>query len=210
MKLPKLTAALSAALLGVLSGCSSSPPLHYHSLSGPATGTGSGNAEMLVEIVPLMIPERVNRDDIVIQGQNGGITILHDERWAAPLSDEVRQVIDDTLWQTVHAADVYQTPVAQNSQNLPLYRLAVRIEKFDTGLADSATVEASWTIRRLPMGQSTVCRSRFSTLFHERNVEGAVAALTESTALIAQNISTSLQRLQHGLAAPCAQNGADQ
>ena len=215
MTITRPTSFAAAAVLGLcalaLSGCGASPPLRYHALSeGPGVSESSvnGGAAMLVEMLPVAIPERLNRDEIVLNGPGGRLDVLDGERWAAPLADEIRQSVDDALWRRLRAADVYLAPVAPANSALPQYRLALRIERLDAQPGQGAVVEASWTARRLPQGAATVCRASFATPFAVggtgNGADQAVAALTEATARMARSVASSLDRLNHGNIDPCA------
>ncbi len=199
---------MGVAALALL-GCSTSPPLRYHALSTKASVSQEasvGSAALLVEILPISIPERLRREEIVLSTANGNLTVLDTDRWAAPLQDEVRQILDDALWRTLKASDVYQSPVAKTSSGLPQYRLALRMEKFDAIANDHAIIESSWTVRQLPQGPIAVCRARFIIPLTGITVEAAVGALAEGSAKMAQTVSVSLDRLQRGETAPCAQD----
>jgi hypothetical protein len=205
------TLVMGVAALTLL-GCSSSPPLRYHALSTkiPASQEASvGSAALLVEILPISIPERLRREEIVFSTANGGLSVLDTDRWAAPLQDEVRQILDDALWRSLKASDVYQSPVAKTTSALPQYRLALRLETFDAIANDHATVESSWTIRQIPQGPIAVCRARFIIPLTGLSVEAAVGALAEGSTKMAQTVSVSLDRLQRGETVPCVQNKSE-
>jgi len=201
-----LTAATVAALLG-LAGCGSSPPPRYHALSGGAASVdsaGMGSAAMLVELLPPALPERLNRQDLVLGGAEGRPVEVRDgDRWAAPLADEMRQIVADALWRRLRAADTYRAPVALAASPLPQYRLALRIERFDATPGRQALVEGSWTVRRLPQGGPAVCRAGFVVALPGTSPDEAVAALTDGATRLARTVAVSLDRLHRGEADPC-------
>jgi len=202
-----LTAVGVAALLG-LAGCGSSPPPRYHALSGgaaPADSAGVGSAAMLVELLPPALPERLNRQDLVLGGAEGRpVEVREGDLWAAPLSDEVRQVVADALWRRLRAADTYRAPVGLAASPLPQYRLALRIERFDASPGRQALVEGSWTVRRLPQGGPAVCRAGFVLPLPGASADEAVAALADGATRLAWTIAASLDRLHRDETDPCA------
>ena len=187
----------------ILCGCGSSPPIHYHILTTTAPHHSSGSARLLVEVLPVALPERLNREEMVLIGASGQLDVRDGDRWAAPLPDEIRQIISDTLWSRLGAADVYQAPVAPGATTLPQYRLALRIERFEAGPGRSAIVEGSWTARHLPQGPSATCRASISVPLPAGTPEGAAAALSDGTGRLAQQVADSIGHLDQDGAPGC-------
>jgi hypothetical protein len=199
----KAALVLIVASLG-LAGCAGSPPPQYHSLSAIAVAAGgSGSARMLVEILPPVVPERLNRQEMVLTSADGRLDVRELEQWAAPLPDEVRQVVADTLWADLGAADVYNAPVSANSSTLPQYRLALRLEHFDAVPGHAVRVEAAWTIRRLPQGASITCRQRIDLPLPGVSADAAAGALGQASAGLAKAVSASLGRMNLDMPDAC-------
>lgn len=194
---------LAALVVAGLAGCGNSPPVRYHALSGPSAGNGSGGAHLLVELLPIAIPERLNRAEMVLTRENGRLDVRDGDRWAAPLSDEIRQTVADALWRNLRAAEIYQAPVANSAGGLPQYRLALRLERFEAAPGRAANVDGSWTLRRLPQGQSSTCRVSIAIPLPGQTAEDASAALAEGTGRVAQAVADSMERLERGAGA-CA------
>lgn len=195
-----------ATVVLALAACGASPPVRYHTLMGPVSeveAASASGAALLVEVLPVIVPERVNREEIVLVGADGTLDLRQGERWAAPLADEVRQIIGDALWRRLRAADIYAAPLPSGSAASP-YRLAVRIERLDAVPGRMAAVAGSWTLRRLPQGKPAVCRAAFTERPADATTQAAVASLTAGTARLAEAIADSLERLDKGDAAPCA------
>jgi uncharacterized lipoprotein YmbA len=196
-----MAAVLVVAAVG---GCGSSPPVTYHALSQPSAPTSSGQARLLVEMLPVAVPERLNRENMVLTDAAGRLDVRDIDRWAALPADEIRQIVADTLWQRLGAVDVYQAPVAPSASGLPQYRLALRIERFEAKLGAAATVEASWTARRLPQGHASTCRVSVALPLSDGTAAGAAAALAAATGQMARAVTDSLGRLDQGAADACA------
>jgi hypothetical protein len=193
-----------------LAGCASSPPAHYYALTTPTGASASGSAQMLVEVLPVTVPERVNRSEMVLTGNDGSVDVRGNDLWAAPLSDEIGQMIDDTFWRSLRAADVYNAPVAPVVGGPPQYRLALRIERFDAGPGPAVAVSGSWTLRRLPQGPSATCRADLTASLPSLTPESAAAALAQTSGRLATMVAESLGRLDHGTADVCADDAVSQ
>lgn len=200
---PLARLALPAALMLALSACGASTPLRYHALSTAAGAQPAGGAALLVEVLPVAVPERVNREEVVLVTAQGGLEVRSGDRWAAPLADEMRQLVDDALWRRLRAADVYAAPPAPATGGLPQYRLALRLERLDASPGRQAVAEASWTLRRLPQGAQAFCRSGTAEAVAGPGAEPAVAALSKAAARVADAVAASLERLNAGTADVC-------
>lgn len=196
--------ALSLALTATVAACGASAPLRYHALSsGGGADLAPGSAAVLVEVLPIAVPERLNREEIVLTAASGQLDVRSGDRWAAPLSDEMRQLVDDALWRRLRAADIYAAPVTPSANGLPQYRLALRVERMEAIAGRQAVVEATWTVRKLPQGQPAICRAGAGEALAAPTPEAAVAGLSRASAMRAEAVANSLQRLQQGAATPC-------
>jgi hypothetical protein len=198
----------AVVLVLATAGCGTSPAPRYHALDIPAAVQSSGSARLLVEILPVAIPERLNREEMVLTGESGQLDVRDSDHWAAPLSDEIRQILTDSLWRRLRAADVYLAPVAPDASGLPQYRLSLRVERFEAAPGRAATVEGSWTVRLLPRGQATTCRANIVIPLSERTPEAAAVALSTGTGQLTRQIADSIGHLDQGLAAACPSEGS--
>lgn len=200
---PMRSGLVAAVLAVALSGCGTSPAPRYYALGSGAQAQGSGSAQRLVEILPVAVPERLNREEMVLTGAGGQLDVRDGDHWAAPLPDEIRHILTDALWRRLRAADVYQAPVAPGAGGLALYRLALQIERFEAVPGRSAVIEGSWTVRRLPQGQSTTCRAGITVALPGLTADAAAAALSDGTAQLARHVADSLDGLERGVVSAC-------
>ncbi len=162
---------------------------------------------MLVEIVPVTIPERLNREELVLTNENGQVEVREGDHWAGPLPDELRQILADILWSQLEAADVYLAPVVPSAGGPPLYRLALRIERFEATPGHAAVVAASWTARRLPQGPSATCRANVTIPLPDRSAGAAAGALAYGAGQLAQRVAASLGAMDRGSTPACPSEG---
>ncbi|HXP97585.1 MAG TPA: PqiC family protein [Telmatospirillum sp.] len=199
---------LAFVLAIALNGCSTSVPPRYHGLTGAAPSQPSGSARLLVEILPVAVPERLNREEMVLTGVAGQLDVRDTDHWAAPLSDEIRQVLTDSLWGYLRASDVYLSPVAPGVGGLAQYRLALRVERFEAVPGQRAAVEGSWTVRLLPQGYPTTCRANITVPLPALTPDAAAAALSTATGQLARQVADSIGRMDQGLASVCPSEGS--
>lgn len=186
-----------------VTGCVTSPPVRFYALGAPTQAAPSGSALARVEFLPVAIPDRLNRAEMVLTDETGRLDVRDGDHWAATLQDEVRQWVADALWRRVRAVDTYQAPVSAGTDGLPQYRLALRVERFEAVPGRAATVEGSWTARRLPQGAVVSCRASFVVALPERTAQAAATALAEGTGKLAAAVAESMARMEAGTVPAC-------
>ena len=106
-KKSRLTPLWALSLLSLLWGCASSPPPRYYNLlstlPAPATQEADARPLAVIDIVNLHLPSALDQDRLLITQADQTITRLPQDRWAGPLEDEVRQVLQRGLWESAQA-----------------------------------------------------------------------------------------------------------
>ena len=108
----KSTVARCAPLLiaTILAGCGASPPARYYTLQPPgatqAVQAGVAPAPFMIEILPVNVPAQADQPQLMVRTGDGTVAPLYSERWSAPLPDEFRAALSDTLTRELGAPDV--------------------------------------------------------------------------------------------------------
>jgi hypothetical protein len=143
-------------MLGVLSGCSASPPTHYYTLQTVVPNAASGPAmqepRQLVplRLEPVAIPPELDRLELVVRSGRYRVKIEDSERWAAPLDDQIRRVLSDDLAQRLpaHAMADFNEPASDQPRRL----LAVAIDEFYADESCAVSLRADWSLK-IPGGK---------------------------------------------------------
>lgn len=167
--LPKLSILSLALLLGA---CSSSPTPNYYTLATQVTPLPSSKVKV-IEVLPVGLPDRINRAPMVIQDATGKSKILENERWTSTLASELRDNVSAGLQQKLGAVDRYNSGMAGGKVS---YRVATDFSHFDVVTTDvarkSMAVAVAWIIKRNDpnitldpnsnQNQQLACRMSFS------------------------------------------------
>ena len=139
-----ITALLQATVLVALSGCiSTGDPLQVSFLSlppGPAATTTTGSPRVIAG--PFDLPEYLNRQQLVIRGDDGRVTIRETERWAEPLDRAVGAAVAGGLRRELASAAVVQFPVP-SFDNYDV-RVSGKISRFEATGSGEAVLEIVW------------------------------------------------------------------
>ena len=171
---------LSVACL--LASCVSSPRLEYRTLVSAAatadaavmprvpTNVGadaaaSVNADepaltpgpaLAIEVIPVSVPEVVDRPQLVVRlAGEDGVRVLEQQQWASPLQYEMRNAVSFALSERLGVRDVYNV----DRPDLPVYRIAVTVQRFETIIDGSSTLQAAWSVRAPQTDTLLSCQS---------------------------------------------------
>lgn len=156
----KLPTALSMVTAALLTACAAAPPTSYYTLLAKADNAAPPAQDPLLQVAldPVTVPAQVDSPQMVVRLGDGVIAPVETRRWIAPLAAEIRTALGVTLSQTLAAPNVSNvTP----DPRLPLYRVRVAIQRFDSTLGSSARIDAAWTIRS--GDHSATCTSSVTT-----------------------------------------------
>lgn len=133
---------LSALVLLALAACSASaPPVHLHSLmpAEPAPRDATRPA-MAIALEPIRVPAQVDQPQWLVRLPDDSLSSLEQERWASPLSDELRQALLDEL------AARYGAVEGRSPSSATVLRVGLELRRFDSIPGREARIEAAWTI----------------------------------------------------------------
>lgn len=181
------------ALLG-MAGCSS-PPSRFYTLS-PTAVPASTTSTLSVSVGPVSIPAMVDQPQIVVsKGQN---QVYPDEfnRWAAPLSDNVAQVVAENLAALLGTQQV--TLFKQPLGTRPDVRAAIEVQSFGSAPGDAATLNAVWLVRRSQDGATRTGRTSVSEPTNGLGYEALAAAHSRALAVLSNDIAAGIRALEQG------------
>lgn len=203
-------APVAAALLALLSACSTAPPTRLHSLlaspaqaPSPAAVSTPPVAPLVAQLVAVRVPLAVDQAPWLVRLPDQSLRVLEQERWTSPLRDELRAALREQLvrhWGL-------QEP-ASGSAGTAAWRIEVEVQRFESLPGQSAWLGGQYSLwAAVTPGQAP--RTGLSCNFNLQQpvadgplalAEGHRQALTRLAALIGQN----LQDLAAGRPARCA------
>ena len=182
----------------LLAGCASAPAHYYTLMPQPERGpVSAGTARIRLDVQPGKIPAQVDRLEIVTRLSDGGMTIAENERWIAPVADELKHALSTRLLQRLEAA-----PNGHGAGEALTVRL--NVDRFESSLSQYALIEGSWRLE-VRDGVEDVriqCRTRAY-----ESVSRGYAELTKgyqrAVTAIADEIASVAQQASGGVAARC-------
>lgn len=132
--------------LGVLSGCGSSPPTRFYILNdiAPTTQPAAVSNRIAVRVEPLAIAPEVDRPELVTRSGPNRVHVAGLERWAAPLSGQIRRVLSDDLSARLAPGLVANPDEPATSE--PRRSLTLAIEEFYGDDSCAVSLRAGWSL----------------------------------------------------------------
>lgn len=183
---------LLAAALVLLASCGGSPIREsFYTLSGPQSPMPAASAAPAsIFVGPVTVPDAVDRLPMVLRTAANQVEISDAHRWAEPLKSAIPRVLAETLMRELATPDVRFTRAGS-----PLdadFRVAVEVQRFESSLAQGATVDALWTVTPR-QGKPRSGRSTASEPAPSADPGGVAAAHSRALERVGRDIAAAMK-----------------
>ncbi len=197
-------------MIGVLlgAGCASVPETRFYTLSVPSRSSEVKEAlehspkPVYIEVMPVNVPERLARPQLVVRSQAGQETqlfILEQDRWSSHFNNELRDAFATGIANQIGA--INETRGARTPDQ-PVYRIAIELNQFDAVVGDRVAARFNWAITRSTDGRGAVCYAVISEPV-SGGIESVVKGVQRAVSSVAVEVSKNLIELDTGRAATC-------
>ena len=204
--------AVAAAL--ALAACAS-PPARFYTLAAadaaaaaaaadataPARTTPA-NPPFLIEVPAVGVPEQVAKNQLVVQKNGAQVDVLELERWASPPADEIRRALSDDLAVQLDTIDVAN---AAHPAGVPVYRVSVDVQRFESWPARHAAIDAVWSVRAVGTQAVMTCRTSVAEPVGS-GYDALIAGHRRALGELAERIAAGVRAMgeAHAYAAPAS------
>ena len=154
-----------AWLVGVGVGCTSAP-VHYYTLAAPPDkNLPAAQNTLAIDVRVVHIPPQLNRSELIVRAGSSEITLLDNERWASPVSDEIKNAVRLELQRRLGRLSGLRPDFTKLTLDIDLQRL-------EAELGQHAVLEASWvatlsaTAQRSNGARVTACTFKADEKIH--------------------------------------------
>ena len=185
------------ALAGCLGGPSA--PTNFYMLSPLSTtpaGTSAATAEARIRIglATVVVPEYLNRNEIVVNLDNTVYRLAEFNQWAEPLSENLTRVLEENLTNLLRddSIDVF---LASDS-SIPLdYRLEVDVLRLDGNLGGQATLISQWALLENEEDELKLMRrSEYQEQAADNTYKELVLAKSRTIERLSRDIAAAVKR----------------
>jgi uncharacterized protein len=179
--------------LGLLNACAS-PREHLYTLDDALEQTSvATGARPTVVVGPISLPELIDRPQLVVRSSKYDIVINEQERWAAPLKDQLPRLLAAELSRRV--ADRRFAAASSSAINSPTAHLLIDIWSVDMAHDSGVRLTAHWVYRPASSQESAI---EGDSVAHTEIVLGGyigyVDALRRAGIAIADDVAARLVR----------------
>ena len=193
MTRPARAVVMSAVLAIFGTGCSSTPPAHFYTLS-PTSTPAATPSELSVAVGPVAVPAAVDRPQIVVSLGPNSVWLDEFNRWAAPLQDDIARVVAENL------VAMLGTPrVARASQPVSAgfsYRAVIAVESFESIPGEMAKLDAVWTVSRSTDATTKTGRTTVREPTTEKSYEALAAAHSRAVGKLSRDIADAVGAIE--------------
>lgn len=137
--------ACSVGLALLCLGACAAAPLQYYTLTSPVASPAAAPAPpRWIDVLPVGVPAQVDAPQLVLRQGNGQLAVLERQQWAAPLAAEIRGALIAELARQAGVRDVHGLPPPAD---VPLHRLKLDVQTFETMPGRGVRWEAVWSLR---------------------------------------------------------------
>lgn len=200
-RLSRMISALVCILMVFATACASTEPSKFYALSAMETSI-SKNAQdsfardITIGIGPIKIPDYLDRQEIVIRGNNNEIIMAEFDQWAGQLKESFALILSENLSILLSTDRIAICPC---SRSIPIdYQIAVEIVQFDGTPGENATLIARWNILGGKKNELlTMKRSVFSEGIKTDGYGALVEALNRTVEDLSVEISSTIKAISH-------------
>ncbi len=159
---------LISALMAAALGCGRpSPVVTFHTLS-PLSQPAAAQRPLALEIMPVQLPELLQRSQIVVLSSQGTHRLAPSHRWGNTLEKDLQRVLAENLSALLGSPSVVLYPEGTRTQ--ATHRISLEVSQCDGTPGRTLLFRAIWMITRLDTGRVAVLK--------RTSLEEAVAGAT--------------------------------
>ena len=178
--------------LVLATGCTSTPPSRFYTLSA-ATGPAASASNVSVAVGPVSVPADVDRPQIVVTTGSNEVKLDEFNRWASPLQNGIARVVAENLVMMLGTPRVTLYPQTLSAD--ADYRAAIEVQSFASAPGEAALLDAVWTVRRMKDGKTETGRTTVREPVQDKGYEALAAAHSRAVARLSQDIAGAVRAL---------------
>jgi uncharacterized lipoprotein YmbA len=164
---------------------------NYYTLAGPQAPLAVSNAELSVYVGPVVVPDAVDRQAMVLRTSPTQVEISDAHRWAEPLKSAIPRALAETLMRELGTPRV--TAARLGSAQVVDYRVAVEVQRFDSSVDQGASLDALWTVTPAK-GPARSGRTTITEATQTPDPAGIVAAHSRALERMGKEIAGAIRR----------------
>jgi uncharacterized lipoprotein YmbA len=189
---PFIAIAAVCILVGLASGCGSTPPARFYTLSAVAA-PASTSSTLSIVVGPVSVPAEVDRPQIVVSMGANQVALDEFNQWASPLQNNIARVIAENLVAMLGTPRV--TLFSQSLSADAAYRVAIDVQRFESMPGEAGNLDAVWSVRRTKDGKAESGRTSVREAVKEKGYDALAAGHSRALARLSEDIASAVRAL---------------
>jgi uncharacterized lipoprotein YmbA len=192
---------LALFLAGCLGG--QSAPTNFYmlspfSLSQAGTSTSTAETRIHIGLETVVVPEYLNRNEIVVNLDNTVYRLAEFNQWAEPLDENLTRVLEENLTNLLRGDSI--DVILASETSIPFdYRLEVDVLRLDGNLGDKATLVAQWALLEGEEDElKLVRRSEYQEPAADETYKGLVLAKSRTIEKLSRDMAAAIRKQMTG------------
>jgi hypothetical protein len=184
--------------LTLLGGCwHASPAVVFHTLRPLSAEEGQPALyakPLAVEIMPVHLPELLQRSQIVLLEGPGTYALSETHRWGNTLELDMQRILAENLSLLLGSDLVVPYPLGESIPST--YRISLEVQRCDGALGGTLQFRANWVLTQADTGQVVLLRRiALEEPVQAPGVAGLVSAHTQVLTVLSRSIAAELKAL---------------
>jgi len=190
---PQVAIAALAAVLLLTGGCTSSPATSLYLLTAVPEPAPATRFDAPVGVGPVLLPDYLDRLQVVTRTPSGELAVSDTQRWAEPLQDGLIRVLDENLSALLGTERIVRFPWPRSLA--PEFQVALEVLRFESGPDAMLRLDARWWLRGGSGDVILQPRTSRIEVPTGAGVDGRVHAHDEAVARLSREIAAGLQQV---------------
>jgi hypothetical protein len=148
-----------------------------------------------IGVSPVIIPDYLDRPQIVTRSSSSSIQFSEFNRWAEPLEKNIARVLADNLSVLVPSNRVFVFPWPKSVQ--VRYQVALEIMQLEKTVDEKVVLDARWNIMEIKGGKLLASkRSRLVLPVQSAGFDGVASAESRAVEDLSREIAAAINSLQ--------------
>jgi uncharacterized lipoprotein YmbA len=188
---------LALALAGCLGG--KSAPTNFYMLSplspSPAgTSPAAEEARIRIGLETVVVPEYLNRSDIILNLDDTVYQLAEFNQWAEPLSDNLTRVLEQNLTNLLRSDSIDVILASETSIQFD-YRLEIDVLRLDGNLGDQVTLLVQWALLEAEEDELKLMRrSQYREPAADDTYKGLVLAKSRTIEKLSRDMADGIKK----------------
>ena len=184
----------------LLQACGTSQPTKYYLLSseGPVNGAASMQEDLVIGIGPIVLPEYLDRRQIVTRTKANELKVSTFHQWGEPLGQNLSRVVRENMSEMIPTDRIILLPVKRSIRKaLTLdYQVTIAISKFERDTNGEVVLNARWALLNNDKEELTLRRSVYQDMPKSSDYADLAASQSQLLIQLSRDIAETIRQFE--------------